>query len=201
MRSKRWLISLAAVGVATIALYAILPAILTTVATSLVVENGVSCADVAVALAGDPRGARERHAMELYKRGLVRKVVVSGIPYAWGLHTGQAARAYVVGLGVPDGDVVVLKDSWNTRREATDLARLMREHAWSSAILVTSAFHSRRALYAFRKAAPDRHFSSMPVPTGAPEWSPVRWWTRRGDMGITVREFLSWGNTLLVNLS
>jgi len=34
------------------------------------------------------------------------------------------------------------------------------------------------------------------VPTGYPEWEPHAWWSRRGDVYLTVREFVSWANTL-----
>ncbi len=190
------------IGAATVvALYFLLPSALSAVAGSLIRTDAPTRTDAVIALAGDPRSLREQKAAELYKQGLAGKVVVSGIPLAWGAHTGEAARSYLLRLGIPASDVFVLKESWNTRREATGFALLMRRHGWQSAILVTSPFHSRRARYTFQRAAPDLNFFSAPVPAQPPEWRPERWWARRGDMGITVREFFAWGNTLLLNLS
>jgi len=190
----RWLL-LSAAGL--MVLYLVAPPVLTAFARWLIRQDALAQADVVMALGGDARSLREREAAEFYRRGLARKVIVSGVPYAWGIHTGDTLKQYVLSLGVPEPDILVLRESWNTRREAIDLAELMRQHKWKSAILVTSPFHSRRALYTFRRLAGEFTFSSAPVPARPPEWQPERWWTRRGDAERTVREFLAWGNTLV----
>lgn len=165
-------------------------------ARSLIRVDAPAPADVVIALGGDARCMRERRAAEIFNRGLARHVIVSGVPYAWGVHTGDAAKRYVESLGVPAERITVLRDSWNTRREAMDVNEMMRAQGWNSAILVTSPFHSRRAHYTFRRYAAEYTFISMPLEPEPPEWQPDRWWSRRGDLGITVREYLSWINTL-----
>jgi uncharacterized SAM-binding protein YcdF (DUF218 family) len=100
-------------------------------------------------------------------------------------------------LGVAEADILMIRDTLNTRTEAKVLEKLMREQRWSSAIIVTSAFHSRRALFTVERAARDLTFYSSPVAPVAPEWQPDRWWSRRGDVFITAREFVSWANTLV----
>jgi uncharacterized SAM-binding protein YcdF (DUF218 family) len=100
-------------------------------------------------------------------------------------------------LGVPGEKISMISETLNTRAEAKALDELMRERGWNSAIVVTSAFHSRRATYTVEKAAPGRSFYSSPVPTGSPEWTPRAWWSRRDDVYVTVREFASWANTLV----
>ena len=181
-------------------LYLLLPSVLTAGAHWLILDDPLTYADIVLALAGDPRCLREPQAVELYRRGLAYKIVVSGMPVSWGLHTGDAARQYVLSQDIPAEDILVLRNSWNTRLEAIDLAPLMRGHGWRSAIIVTSPFHSRRALYTLRHSAADLVFFSRPVPAQPPEWRPEHWWTRRGDAGQTVREFLAWGNTLVGGL-
>src|SRR5580765_1962949 len=83
------------------------PLALTRVARSLVRTDTISKADLAIALGGDPRCLREREAATLYRRGLVPRLVVSGIPYGGGVNSGDAAKRFVVGLGVPETDVLV----------------------------------------------------------------------------------------------
>jgi uncharacterized SAM-binding protein YcdF (DUF218 family) len=191
---SRWLL----LGlVVLIMFYFLAPAVLTASACWLVRTDPLTQADVVIALGGDARALREREAAALYRRGLARKVVVSGVPYVWGMHTSDTRKQYVVSLGVPEHDVLALRDVWNTRQEAIALAHLMHQHRWKSAIIVTAPFHSRRALYTFQRFASDLAFYSAPVPARPPEWQPERWWTRRGDAGHTVREFLAWGNTLV----
>src|SRR5581483_7791301 len=80
------------------------------------------------------------------------------------------------------------------------LAQLMRERGLKSAIVVTDPFHSRRALHTIERAASDLTFYSSPVPPGPTVWRPERWWARRGDMYLTVREGIAWANTLLGGL-
>jgi uncharacterized SAM-binding protein YcdF (DUF218 family) len=163
----------------------------------LIREDKLIKADVIVALGGDSLCNREKRAAELYHQGWANNVVVSGIKYPYGFHTGDAARAYVINQGVPEEKISIIRDTLNTRAEAKALDSLMRERGWNSAIIVTSAFHSRRAMYTVEKTARDRAFHSSPVPTGHPEWEPYAWWSRRGDVYLTVREFLSWANTLV----
>jgi uncharacterized SAM-binding protein YcdF (DUF218 family) len=186
-----------AVAVACLlAAYFLTPVLLNRAAEGLIREDTLVKADAIVALAGDPRCNREKRAAELYHQGWADNVVVSGMSFAWGFHTGEAARRYVMSLGVPGEKISMISETLNTRAEARALDDLMRERGWNSAIIVTSAFHSRRATYTVDRAAPGRNFYSSPVPTGSPEWTPRAWWSRRDDVYVTVREFASWANTL-----
>jgi uncharacterized SAM-binding protein YcdF (DUF218 family) len=177
--------------------YFLTPVLLNAAAERLIREDGLVKADAIVAFAGDPRCNREKRAAELYQQGWADNVVVSGMSFAWGFHTGEAARKYVMSLGVPGEKISMISETLNTRAEARALDDLMRERGWKSAIIVTSAFHSRRATYTAEKAAPSRIFYSSPVPIGSPEWTPRAWWSRRDDVYVTVREFTSWANTLV----
>jgi uncharacterized SAM-binding protein YcdF (DUF218 family) len=177
--------------------YLLLPTLLNAAARKLLRVDELSAADVIVALGGDPRCWRERQAAELYHRGFGRKIVISSTPFAWGGNTGAAVQRYLVCRGVPARDLIMLKDVYNTRAEAEQLIPLMRAQGWRSALVVTSPFHSRRALYTLERYAPDLQFSSVPLPAAPPEWQPERWWTRRSDVGVTIREWLSWANTLV----
>jgi len=180
-----------------LAVYFLTPVLLNKAAEGLIREDSLVKSDVIVALAGDIRCNREKRAAELWRQGWADKVVVSGMSYAWGFHTGEAARLYVMSLGVPEEKIYMICETLNTRTEAKALDDLMRERGWNSAIIVTSAFHSRRATYTVERAAPGRSFYSAPVPTGFPEWTPRAWWSRRDDVYVTVREFASWVNTLV----
>ena len=179
------------------ALYWALPAILNKASRALVREDQLYKADLIVALGGDSRSNREKKAVELYHQGWGKKIVVSGVQYAWGIHTADAAKRYVMSLGVPASDVLDIRDAWNTRGEAQALDKLMATNKWHSAIIVTSAFHSRRALFTIERTVGDLQFCSAPVPPVAPEWQPDRWWLRRMDFGITMKEFFAWINTIV----
>ncbi|MEP7273549.1 MAG: YdcF family protein [Acidobacteriota bacterium] len=196
----RLLSRLAALAFVAMTVYFVLPSVLTSLARQLMRTDPIAPGDVIVALGGDARCHREKKAAELYQQGVARRMIVSGVPSAWGVHTGDAAKRYLISLGIPADDIIVLHDSWNTRREAIDVAALMKSNGWHSGVIVTSPFHSRRALYTFERYAPGFTFVAAPLAPGSPEWQPERWWTRRGDMGITVRETISWANTIVGGL-
>lgn len=173
------------------------PPLLNKLALSLIRHEPPVRADLIIALGGDRYCLREKKAAELYHQGFARRIVVSGVQYIPGVHTGDWARQYVIELGVPGDEVIVLRETWNTREEARRLAIMMREQGWKSALVVTSPYHTRRALYTLEMAAPDLHFTPVSVEPRHPEWRPERWWTRRIDAGMTIREVLAWINTLL----
>jgi uncharacterized SAM-binding protein YcdF (DUF218 family) len=173
------------------------PAALNRVGGWLIRSDAVERADVVVALGGDNRCNREKKAVELYRQKLADKIIVSGVQFGWGVHTGEAAKRYVMSLGVSEADIIILRDVTNTRAEAQALKKLMNDRGWTKAIIVTSSFHSRRALYTVEKSAPELIYYSSPVPAEEPEWRPAGWWKRRGDAYVTIREVLSWVNTLI----
>ena len=178
------------------ALYFLFPVGLNGLGRGLVREDPLVKSDVIIALGGDKRCLREKRAAELYLAGWARKVVVSGVQYIKGVHTGESAKRYVMQLGVPEGDIIILRETWNTRAEGRKLGEMMRENGWGSVIVVTSPFHSRRAMYTIERAVPGLVFRSAPTEARAPEWQSEGWWRRRGDVYLTVREFLSWANTV-----
>ncbi len=195
--SKLWFRRLLFCAAILIALYFLLPFLLNSLARGLIRRDALAPADVVIALSGDARCEREKYAAELYRQGLARKIFVGGLPVAWGVHTGDAAKRFLVQQGIPAADVIVLKDPWNTRIEADLLVQQMRQNGWHSVLVVTDQFHSRRAMYTIETVARDFQLSSQPLPIEQSRWRPEAWWTRRSDVGLTVRECLSWINTLV----
>lgn len=195
-QTQRWKRRLLAFGCVGLGLYLLTPVALNAAARRLIRADELKPADVIIALGGDALCLRERRAAELYHRGLGHKIVVSGTPFAWGGNTGEVKRHYLVCRGVAEADVVVLKNARNTRAEAVSLAELMQANGWHSALVVTAPFHSRRALFTIERRAPQFKFYSAPLPAEPPVWEPQDWWTRRSDVTTTLREFVSWGNTL-----
>jgi uncharacterized SAM-binding protein YcdF (DUF218 family) len=57
--------------------------------------------------------------------------------------------------------------STSTQENALFTAKILGEHQCKRVIIVTSWFHSRRALSCFRKYAPDIEFISVPAPRTA----------------------------------
>lgn len=196
-RRRAWLRRLLFPALPALLLYLGLAPLMNRLAYGLIRRDELVKSDVIVALGGDVRCNRERRAAELYHQGWAPKVVNNGLQAAWGIHTADAGKRYLISLGVRPEDIFMIRDTLNTRTEIKALKQLMAANGWKTAILVTSAFHSRRAMFTAERAKDEFVFRSSPVPPEYPEWQPDRWWSRRGDLYITLREGISWTNTLL----
>ena len=114
-------------------------------------------------------------AAALYREGRAPVIVVTG-----GAPEGQPPEAELTAdilavMGVPREALVLENASRTTRDNARHTLPLLRERGWQSALLVTSAFHMRRAQALF--SAPD--IVIVPAPTdhytGYPGGSPLPW--------------------------
>jgi len=121
----------------------------------LCVDSGEVSADVIVVLGG---GAHERpeRAAELFKLRVAPRILVSG--------AGDAGfnRRILIANGVPAGAIEVEDKSLTTRENAEFSIKRLRAEKIRSAIVVTSWYHSRRALATFEHYAPEIKFYSRP---------------------------------------
>lgn len=100
---------------------------------------------------------RLNHTVELYKLGKVKKIIVSGgIGYLDREVVPEAIRlkSLMTMMGVPDSVVFVDHSSDNTYENALESKRLLDSLKIrpENCLLITSAFHMRRAIACFKKA-------------------------------------------------
>lgn len=109
---------------------------------------------------------RLTNALWLYRAGRVRRILISGGSGAvlQKAHTEAADLATLLRLaGVPAADILLEDHSRNTRENALFTQRLLAAHPdIHSLVLVTSAFHQRRALGCFQKVG----LRPVPFPAG-----------------------------------
>jgi uncharacterized SAM-binding protein YcdF (DUF218 family) len=145
----------------------------------LIVSVPMSRADAIIVLGGEPL-ARPTEAARLYQQGVAPRVFVKG--------TGDAGecKRVLMGAGVPEKAITLETKSTTTYANATLLKPLLEGAKVNSALIVTSPFHTRRALATFRKVMPGIHFGVTDASIG--------WWSRpegRGDLNRFVcLEFL-----------
>jgi uncharacterized SAM-binding protein YcdF (DUF218 family) len=137
-------------------------------------------ADAIVVLAGNSPDRLPR-AEELRKAGYASLLVVSDEPvHTLGLETTWSAlhRAGVAAPEIPDSDLVVLDNPppESTIDEARRDAELLQSRGLHSALLVTDAFHSRRAWLLFRAAFARRGLTVTSVPV-ADSLDLAHWWS------------------------
>ena len=123
--------------------------------TFLCVESGPVTADVIVLLGG---GSHERpvRAVELFKAGAAPRIIISG------LGDDGFNRRFLLRAGIPSSAIQVEGKSETTCENARFTIPLMRTQNLHSAILVTSWYHSRRALRCFEHYGPGLKFYSRP---------------------------------------
>ena len=91
-------------------------------------------------------------------------LVSSGITYT--VHESNRTEAddmadILIEMGVPQPAIVKESMSRTTEENASYSARLAEKHGWHSILLVTSAYHMRRANYWFLQSG----FNTIPAPT------------------------------------
>jgi uncharacterized SAM-binding protein YcdF (DUF218 family) len=122
----------------------------------LTVESSPAKSDVIVVLGGEPR-VRVARALEIYRVGLAPKILVSGAG-----DCSENIRQLVAG-GVPRAAIIAECASKTTMENARFCGPLLRQQNARKIIVVTSWYHSRRALACFEKAVPGVEILSLPT--------------------------------------
>jgi uncharacterized SAM-binding protein YcdF (DUF218 family) len=121
------------------------------------------------------RGAdRVFHTAELYKRGIIRHIIVSGGSgrlIAEGRKEARDVYKALLIMGIPPEHITVESASRNTYESAQAVGAMLRETG-GKALLITSAFHMRRARACFRKAGCDLPVFSTDFYTHPRYWLP-----------------------------
>ncbi len=93
----------------------------------------------------------------LYRAGHIQKIIVTGADYiAWDGQidsTKDELRQALVACGIPDSAIITEGRAVNTAENAAFTAQLLRQHFPQNprVLLITSAFHGRRAAACFKK--------------------------------------------------
>jgi len=145
--------------------------------------------DVILVLAGetDHRPAR---ALELLNQGyaprLILDVEAQSKMYQWS--EADLAQKYAEGLGRAQSITICRIDGLSTKEEAISAARCLRQVGGKNILLVTSDYHTRRALSIFKREVPDRNFS-VAAAFDAREFG-VKWWQQREWAKVNFYEWL-----------
>jgi uncharacterized SAM-binding protein YcdF (DUF218 family) len=104
------------------------------------------------------RGAdRVTHTVQLYKAGLLEKILISG---GSGRLTGDEEpeadkfKKAMMMMGVPEAHIIIENETRNTYESAVQVKRMLSGSGYEGpdCLLITSAFHMRRSLACYRKA-------------------------------------------------
>ena len=177
-------------------------------AENLIVEKPLEHADAILVLAGSSvYQERTRKAAEIYKQGVAPKIVLTddGEKGGWSNIEKrnppfvELARSVLIAEGVPPEAIEIIKPNGSgTIHEAQITAEKAQQENWKTILLVTSAYHTRRALRSFEKVSDkDKlHFGIVAAPVGVQTPLPDNWWfSPRGwsfVAGEYVKSFYYW---------
>jgi uncharacterized SAM-binding protein YcdF (DUF218 family)/glycosyltransferase involved in cell wall biosynthesis len=113
--------------------------------------------------AGGGYQERVKQAVDLYRQGYAPRVVlVSGFVFAF--PEAEVMRSLAMSNGVPGDAIQLVTDVENTRDYAVRSREVLAQNGSKRALLVSSPYHMRRALLAWRRAAPDIEAIPSPAP-------------------------------------
>lgn len=102
------------------------------------------------------RGAdRVTHTLQLYKLGIIEKILVSGgsgsITQRQKQEADEIAEALKL-MGVPEEDILIENQTRNTHESAVAVKAMLENHYQpTDCLLITSAYHMRRSLGCYKK--------------------------------------------------
>jgi uncharacterized SAM-binding protein YcdF (DUF218 family) len=122
----------------------------------LCVENGPANADIIIVLGGGGSHERPARAAELFNQHAAPRILISGAG------DDDINRRALIRYGVPASAIEIEGKSKTTRENAMYSVNLLRDQHIQSAIIVTSWYHSRRALCTFEHFGGGIRFYSCP---------------------------------------
>lgn len=108
-------------------------------------------------------GDRLAKTLRLYRAGVINKIIISGgsgSPFIEERKESEVLREYLIGLNVPENDILIENKSRNTYENALYTAELIKKDSLAgSFLLITSALHLPRAqkCFATQKIPVDIH--------------------------------------------
>lgn len=112
--------------------------------------------DAAILLEGDGF-FRFQKAVDLYNKGIVKRIVFSGgiIDRDYGSIPFEEVKPFILGGGVPEKDLIHENVSQHTRQQAVEVVKMAIDNGWKKLVLVASHEHQYRAYLTFLREVLD----------------------------------------------
>lgn len=138
--------------------------------------------DIIVALGGSSGPERIGRALELYRKGYAKGILLTGVDQAEGLR-GNLSRhwdaKFLIDGGVPSEALLFDDQSKNSYEEAHNTALLMQNRRWKIALVVSDPPHLRRLAMVWGQACSRDRLECRLISTDPATWNPSQWWRER----------------------
>jgi len=171
-------------------------------AHALIVKSELTSADAIVVLSGSSTFVeRTAWAAKLYKEGRGPVVILTndGLISGWNAAEernplfNELAAKELRQQGVPAEKIQVLSESVSgTYEESLELREYATTHKLKRLLIVTSAYHSRRAFWSMRRACEGSGIE-IGIDGPPPGWqtpSPASWWLHRWGWRVVAGEYV-----------
>lgn len=100
---------------------------------------------------------RFQKAVDLYKKGLGKKIVFSGaiVQKDYGSYPFEEVKPFILKAGVPEEDLIHEDKSLQTQQQAVEVVKMAMEKGWKRLALVASHEHQYRAYLTFLRQVLD----------------------------------------------
>ncbi|HTX92885.1 MAG TPA: YdcF family protein [Anaerolineales bacterium] len=178
--------------------YALRAPILTGIADGLVVSDTPRAADIIFLLNGD-YNTRPQRAAELYRQGLAPLIVIARSENTPAVDLGLVPNDTDISvevmqkLGVPPDKILVLAfpgGVTSTFDEASALHRYIQSHPVHTVLLVTSAFHTRRARWIFKRELAGTPIELKMVAVPYQGFDQTNWWKNETGLITLNNEYI-----------
>lgn len=173
-------------------------------ATALIVDRPLEKADAIFVLAGSyTYRERTEKAAELFNQSIAPRIYLTddGEVSGWAPNEAtnpsfvELARRLLVARGVPADRIVVLQPQvTGTIHEARLLSETARVAGLRSVLIVSSAYHTRRALWTFRRVFAENEQSVeigiASAPPGKQTPRPIFWWLTPTGWNFVAGEYV-----------
>ena len=186
MRLFKFLILLALIAVP---LYLFHGFILSKAAKYLYYKDELKPADVIVILSGEET-ERLEYGVKLFKEGWARKdkIILTGGPVAWKHTYASLMQEHALYLGVSKKAILLEEKSTSTEENALFTKEILKRYGYSSLIIVTSPYHSKRAFKIFKKIM-GGEIKIISAPSEESWFRFDDWWKRKKDRKAVLSEF------------
>lgn len=149
-------------------------------ASFLVFKTNLNHADVIIILGGDSE--RVPYGVKLYKANYSDKIIVTG-------RGANLSREAAIKLGVPSKDVISENKSTTTYEDAQFSRNIMLQNNFTSAIVVSSPYHMRRASWLFGRVFKDDNVTLLYSPVDNSWFKIEKWWKNEREIQVVIDEY------------
>lgn len=156
-------------------------------------DNLVS-ADAIVVVSGD--GDRMKHAIDLYKKGLAPKLILSGAASDGLTSNALAMHLEASAAGILDEAVIMEEKARNTFENAQYTKEIIQNQGMDNIILVSSPYHQRRVYETFKSVFKGSGVKLQNSPSVYSNWNSHNWWGSEREAYLTQSEVgkILWAN-------